>query len=123
MRRETVTHVLDMLLGEDKTLTTNLPAQGVTTLMRQEEKHRYINHLLYAAAVRRGERTEIIEDLVPIYGTEVTLKLCKAPTRVYLAPQMQEIDFSYDDGVLTYTWISLSAIRWLSSRIKRIPNG
>ena len=112
-----------MLLGEDKTLTTNLPAQGVTTLMRQEEKHRYINHLLYAAAVRRGERTEIIEDLVPIYGTEVTLKLCKAPTRVYLAPQMQEIDFSYDDGVLTYTWISLSAIRWLSSRIKRIPNG
>lgn len=101
--RETVTHVLDLLLGEEKTLTTNLPAQGVTTLMRQEAEHRYVNHLLYAAPVRRGERTEIIEDLVPIYGTEVSLKLCKAPSRVYLAPQMKDIDFSYDDGILTYT--------------------
>lgn len=101
--RETVTHVLDLLLGEDKTLTTNLPAQGVVTLMRQEKEHRYVNHLLYAAPVKRGERTEIIEDLIPIYHTEISLKLYAKPKRVYLAPQMQDIDFDYDDGILTYT--------------------
>jgi hypothetical protein len=38
--RETVTHVLDRLLGEEKTLSTNLPAQGGTTLMHQEDEHR-----------------------------------------------------------------------------------
>ena len=101
--RETVTHVLDLLLGEDRTLTTNLPAQGVVTLMRQEAEHRYVNHLLYAAPVKRGERTEIIEDLVPIYNTEVSLKLYVKPKRVYLAPQMRDIEYDYDDGVLTYT--------------------
>ena len=101
--RETVTHVLDLLLGEDRTLTTNLPAQGVVTLMRQEAEHRYVNHLLYAAPVKRGERTEIIEDLVPIYNTEVSLKLYLKLKRVYLAPQMRDIEYDYDDGVLTYT--------------------
>ena len=33
--KKTVCHALDLLLGEDKTLTTNLPAQGIVTLMDQ----------------------------------------------------------------------------------------
>ena len=101
--RETVVRVLDMLLGENKTLVTNLPAQGVTTLMEQKEEKRYINHLLYAAPVKRGQRAEIIEDLIPIYETEVALKLDKQPKRVYLAPQMKDIAFTYENGTLHYT--------------------
>ena len=97
--RETVIGVLNMLLGENKTLATNLPAQGVTTLMEQKEEKRYVNHLLYAAPVKRGQRAEIIEDLIPIYGTEVALKLEKQPKRVYLAPQMKDISFVYENGV------------------------
>ena len=101
--RETVIGVLNRLLGETKTLTTNLPAQGVTTLMEQKGENRYVNHLLYAAPVKRGQRAEIIEDLIPVYNTEVALKLEKQPKRVYLAPQMKDIAYTYENGVLRYT--------------------
>ena len=50
-----------------------------------------------------GKNVEVIEDLVPIYNTEVSVAMYSAPKRVYLAPQMQDIPFDYTDGVLTYT--------------------
>ncbi|MBQ0010946.1 MAG: beta-galactosidase trimerization domain-containing protein, partial [Ruminococcus sp.] len=101
--KRVVQHVIDLLLAEDKTLTTSLPAQGVVTLMDQTEERRLINHLLYASPVKRGRNVEVIEDILPIYQTEVSLKIDVTPKRVYLAPQMQDIDFDYTDGLLTYT--------------------
>ena len=101
--KRVVEHVLDVLLGAEKTLTTNLPAQGVVTLMNQSGHSRYVNHLLYASPVKRGQRVEVIEDLIPILDTEVSLALYTKPKRVYLAPQMKDIPYDYTDGILTYT--------------------
>lgn len=95
-----VTHALDLLLGEEKILKTNLGAQGVVTLMEQEG--RYINHLLYAVPVRRGKGTEIIEDILPVYNTEVELRLKKKINKAYLAPQMREIAFEQKDDVVKF---------------------
>ena len=64
--KKTVCHALDLLLGEDKTLTTNLPAQGIVTLMDQPRESRLVNHLLYAAPVRRRQNVEVIEDIIPL---------------------------------------------------------
>jgi hypothetical protein len=92
--KEMVRYALDLLLGEKKTLTTTLPAQGVTTLTRQ--KDRYIVHLLYAVPVRRGIKTEVIEDIQPLYQVEVQLNIKDKANKVYLAPQMEELEFSYE---------------------------
>ncbi len=96
-----VTHALDLLLGDKKTLRTNLAAQGVTTLMMQE--NRYVNHLLYAVPVKRGQNVEIIEDIMPVYNIEVELKLDKTIKRAYLAPQNTDIEFTQENGVVKYT--------------------
>ncbi len=96
-----VMDALDILLGEGKTLTTDLPAQGVTTLMRQGT--RLVNHLLYAAPVKRGNGIEIIEDIVPIYGCNVSIRSEAAPKRVYLAPQCTDIEYTYEGGRISYT--------------------
>lgn len=101
--REVIKYAIDVILGEDKTLTTNLPSQGIVTLMDQVKEHRYINHLLYASPVKRGKKTEIIEDILPVYDTEVSVSMYSKPRRVYLAPQMKDIPFDYTDGILTYT--------------------
>lgn len=95
-----VTHAIDVLLGEEKMLKTNLGAQGVVTLMEQDG--RYINHLLYAVPVRRGTSTEIIEDILPVYNTEVELRLKKDVKKVYLAPQMKEIPFEKNGGAVKF---------------------
>ena len=97
-----VTHLIDELLGEAKTLTTNLPAQGVVTLMDQAGESRLVNHVLYASPVRRGSGIEIIEDIIPLYDIDVVLNIGKAPKRVYLAPENRDIAYTYENGVISY---------------------
>ena len=90
---------LDRLLDSAKTLKTNLPAQGIVTLMKQSD--RLICHLLYASPVKRGNGIEVIEDIVPIYNVELAIKTDKKINKVYLAPQREDIDFTYENGYIS----------------------
>ena len=63
-QKQIVCDMLDALLGDAKTLETDLPSNGVTTLLYQEAEHRYVQHLLYAVTKQRG-RAEVIEDAIP----------------------------------------------------------
>lgn len=99
--KQTVLHALRRLMPEP-TLRTNLPAQGVVTLQRQKAHSRYVNHLLYAAPVRRGKSIEVIEDIVPIHDVEVELRLPEYAKKVFLAPQSVPLAFDQRDGILRY---------------------
>ncbi len=100
--KEMVFHALDMLLGEAKTLVTSLPAQGVTTLMQQQAQKRYVHHLLYAVPVKRGKNVEIIEDIMPLYDIQNEIAIPEKVMGVYLAPSMEKIPFTYENGKLKY---------------------
>lgn len=97
--KQMVIFALDRLLDSAKTLKTNLPAQGIVTLMKQSD--RLICHLLYASPVKRGNGIEVIEDIVPIYNVELAIKTDKKINKVYLAPQKKDIDFTYDNGYIS----------------------
>jgi len=99
--KEFVVGVIDRLIGNTKTIKTNLMAQGIVTLTKQND--RLVNHLLYASPVKRGIDTEIIEDIVPVFNIEVEIKTDKKVTKVYKAPQMEEISYTYENGILSYT--------------------
>ncbi|MBR2477179.1 MAG: beta-galactosidase trimerization domain-containing protein [Clostridia bacterium] len=86
-----VCHLLDELLGDNKTISTNLPAQGVVAVADQNDRR--IVHLLYAAPVKRGNGVQVIEDVLPIYGTDVTLEVDKEISKVTLVPQGEDIPF------------------------------
>jgi hypothetical protein len=96
-------HIINMLLGNNKTLEVNLPAQGVVTLMDQPAEHRLVNHLLYASPVKRGNGIEVIEDIIPLYNISVKLHTDFVPKKVYIAPEKKDIPFSYENGILSYT--------------------
>ena len=97
--KQMVIFALDRLLDSAKTLKTNLPAQGIVTLMKQSD--RLICHLLYASPVKRGNGIEVIEDIVPIYNVELAVKTDRKINKVYLAPQKEDIDFTYDNGYIS----------------------
>ena len=101
--KEILVDALNRLLGDRKTLATNLPAQGIVTLTDQAAESRYVNHLLYASPVKRGESVEVIEDLPPIYETHVTLRLSRTIRRVYRAPEGDDVPFTQAGGVVQYT--------------------
>jgi len=99
--KELVVALIDQLIGNEKTLKTNLPDRGVVTLRRKGDA--LINHLLFAHTTVRGTNTEIIEDLLPICDTTVEIKPAKAPKSVTLQPQGIPVPFTYQNGVLLYT--------------------
>ncbi len=109
--KELVLHALDQLLGEEKTIQTNFPDRGVTTLTYQKDHDRYIQHFVFAHTTNRGQYSfggntstvEVIEDVVPVYDIEVSVKVEKAITKVSLAPQMIEIPFIQEKNGVRYT--------------------
>ncbi|MBQ6998953.1 MAG: beta-galactosidase trimerization domain-containing protein [Clostridia bacterium] len=96
-----VCYALDMLLNDEKTISTNLPAQGVVAVADQVERR--IVHLLYAAPVKRGNGVQVIEDVLPVYNTTVKLKVNKKIKRVALVPDGAELPFEQNGDYITFT--------------------
>lgn len=81
-------------------LEVDLPSAGRANLLHQPDKKRYIAHLLYAPAHQRG-RAQVIEDLVPIHNTKVTVRLPKKVKKVYLIPSGEELKINRNEGAVT----------------------
>jgi hypothetical protein len=100
INKKAVHLALDTLLGENKTIETTLPAQGVVTLMDQVEQSRYVCHMLYASPVKRGAGVEVIEDIVPLYHVDLSLRTRRRIKSVYLAPTGEKLAFSVESGAV-----------------------
>lgn len=100
-----VCDVIDKLLGDDRTITTSLPSQGIVAMFMQNTANnkRLVNHVLYAIPKVRGKGVEIIEDIPTTLNTTISVKTDKKPLNVYLAPEMKALEFTYAGGRVTYT--------------------
>ncbi len=112
--KEIVRAAINTLLGDDISVKTNLPAQGIVTLTEKDNSQ--IVHTLYASPVRRGDKIEIIEDIIPIYNTTVSVKSDKAPKSVTLVPQNEPINFEYKNGRVDFTVPKIDC--WQMTEIK-----
>lgn len=101
--RLVVAHALNVLLGEQKTLSTTLGAQGVATLVHQKGEGRYVLHLLYASPVRRGDGVEVIEDIPVVRDVKATLRGLPPVARATLQPQGHDVPFTQETDTLTFT--------------------
>ena len=95
--------VMEKMLGEEKTISVDIPDKAVVTLTRQEKEQRSILHLLYAHTTVRGKGTEVIEDTVPLYNVNCSVKYNKKPRRVVLQPENEEIPFEYKNSEVKLT--------------------
>ncbi len=110
--RQYAENAIRLMLGEGASISTNMPSTARVSVMLQEKENRYVLHLLHANTVQRGgnvklspegyvwdSRTvEVIEDLLPLRDTNVTLKLPKAVKSVRLEPQGKDIPFDAANG-------------------------
>lgn len=100
--KDMVYRTLDTLLGDQKTVNTNLPSGGKVVLNRQNQYHRDVLHALYATPVRRGDGIEVIEDLPAMVDT--TFEVVTDPVKkAVLVPQNREVPFAYENGVCKLT--------------------
>lgn len=112
---------IDRLLGSEKSLSVSMPSTARVSFTEQIDEQRSVLHLLYANTVTRGANmqhsgednptlggissspVEVIDELMPLYNTHVSLKVEKPVTKVILEPQGREIDFSTDGNTISLT--------------------
>jgi hypothetical protein len=93
-------HLLHKLLP-NRLLTATGPTGLETTLTRQpktaDSPARSIVHLLYYPVERRTEKLDLVEDLVPLHDTRVSVRVGTAkPKRAYLAPEGTDLPSTRD---------------------------
>jgi hypothetical protein len=90
-----VRNILERLLPEPL-LRVKSPTSTETSVCRQGK--RTIVHVLHYSPERRTEKLDLIEDIVPLFEVPLSLKLPKAPKKVYTAPNGTKVAFEYLAG-------------------------
>ncbi|MGY8923436.1 MAG: hypothetical protein ACKVJR_06880 [Flavobacteriales bacterium] len=78
----------------------NLPSAGKVSLLNQENKNRFVVHLLYSPPLLRANNVEVIEDFVEIRGVNLELDLDRPIKKVYQIPDGKSLDFDITGGLL-----------------------
>jgi hypothetical protein len=97
-----VKNAINMLMGE-KLVVTNGPTSMDINLTVQEDKDRYVLHLLHYIPERRTETIDIIEDIIPLYNIDVKLNTASEIKSVRLVPSGKEIEFTKGDSSISFT--------------------
>ena len=104
--RDLLLRCLRQLLGKPLVVGT-LPAAARVFLNRQETERRDVLHLLFAQIAVRGnlwgKPIQIIEDLVPLPPTTLSVRRAAKPSAITLAPQGTALPFTWADGAATFT--------------------
>lgn len=90
-------NALRMLLP-DPLVVTNAPSTARISLSRQEGPARTIAHVLHYIPEQRYRETPMVEEAIPIFNVDLSVRLDREPTRVYLAPSRVPLPFSWAEG-------------------------
>jgi hypothetical protein len=75
-----------------------LKAAAMTEAAVTRQAGRTIVHVLHYSPQRRTPTLDIVEDIVPLFNIELSLKISRKPARVYTAPEKSPLDFQYSGG-------------------------
>ncbi len=87
-------NALNMLLP-DPVLIHKGPSTMITTLNEQTKENRYILHLLHYIPQRRSKKIDTIEDIIPLYNIEVSVRVPKKVTNVKLVPEGKKLEYNF----------------------------
>ncbi len=96
--KELFSYVIDRLMSNEKTVSAEIPDKAVLTYTEQKAFNRNILHILFAHTTLRGINTEVIEDTVPLYNVNCSVKCEAKPKSIKLVPSQQELRFSFVEG-------------------------
>lgn len=77
-------------------IKSSLPSTAEATVTGQGDRR--IVHVLHYPASRRAPNLDIVEEAIPLANVKIALRTEKRPSRVYLAPQRQSLQFDFKDG-------------------------
>ncbi len=94
-------NALTMLLPEPLVRAQG-PSTLQTTLNEQPEMHRRVLHLLHYIPERRGLDFDTIEDVIPLYNTDVSVRVDQPVTAIRLVPGGPELAFTQENDRVNF---------------------
>jgi hypothetical protein len=95
-------NALDILLPAPL-LRHNGPSTLQTAVNEQPSKNRWVVHLLHYVPERRAKYIDVIEDAIPIYGLEVSLRACDKVEDILMVPGGKSLEFVQNDARVNFT--------------------
>ncbi|MFH1741289.1 MAG: beta-galactosidase trimerization domain-containing protein, partial [bacterium] len=95
-------NALNMLLP-NPLLIVQAPSNTVATINEQASHNRWVLHLLNYIPERRGEDFDIIQDILPVYGIRVSVRVPTRIREVATAPQNEALEFEQNRERVEFT--------------------
>jgi hypothetical protein len=90
------------MLMKEPVLKTNAPSTMLAAVNQQPEEKRFVVHLLHYIPERRCRDIDVIEDIIPLYNVELSVKIPGLVKSVELVPQRCLLNFEIDDGRILF---------------------
>ncbi|MDR1288136.1 MAG: beta-galactosidase trimerization domain-containing protein [Treponema sp.] len=100
VHRDIISGALEHLVAKPL-VRGELPSTLEVTLRRR--KGGMVLHLLHYIPMKRCKTVEIIEDVIPLYSLDLSLRADVTPVKAYLAPDEKILDFTIRDGYIHCT--------------------
>ena len=100
--RKLVAAAMDLLLPR-KLVEVEAPSSMLAALNHQRDRKRYVLHLLHYIPERRGQRFDVIEDVIPVHDVRVSVAVPGKAEAVLLVPAGEAVDFEQAGGRVGFT--------------------
>ncbi len=91
------------LLLPEPLLRLQAPSSVIATINEQAGEHRWVVHLLHYIPERRGQDFDVIEDVIPLYEVNVSVRAPRRVSRVVLVPEGRVVPHEVRDGRAHFT--------------------
>ena len=95
-------NALDELLPE-RLVRYDGPSTLEATLQEQKAEKRYVLHMLHYIPERRSQQVDLIKDVIPLYGVQVSVAAPHKVRAVTLQPEGEPLKFTESDGRIEFT--------------------
>ncbi len=90
------------------------PSTLLVTINDQEAERRWVLHALHYIPERRGQDTDIIEDVIPLYNVELSVRADRGFRRVECVPEGRTLPFAVKDGRVVFVLPELKGHQMIS---------
>lgn len=94
------------------------PSTMLVTLNEQKKENRWIVHLLHYIPEKRCEDIQVIEDIIPIYNTRISVRVPKRVINISCVPEKTSLDFDIKDGRVEFTLPKLDGHQMISLKFE-----
>jgi hypothetical protein len=84
------------LLPKPRVGAHNLPSTATVTVRQRGED--LIVHILDYVHQRRGSQLDVIEDILPLYDVQMSVRASQRPTDVRTVPELEAVGWDWEDG-------------------------